>query len=74
MRHAALAIDQLGDTLLQAQYEQAHSLPCSLIGGIAPFIQPFLAAKLRERIHPCQMQPDAGAILLVRHALAAITT
>ncbi len=53
----------------------ADSLPCSLIGGIAPFIQPFLAAKLRERIHPCRNAAQYPRCNPVgRHALAAIAT
>ena len=43
------------------------SLPCTLIGGLAPFIENFLSLALKKRLQPCQHLPDAGAIYLVRN-------
>jgi glucosamine kinase len=66
MQQAAFAIDAIGEALEKGQLEQKKLLPCSLVGGISPFVQPFLSAKLRERIYPSLLPPDAGAVLLVR--------
>lgn len=64
MQKAAAAINQVAHAL-DFQSEQK----CCLIGGIAPFIEPLLNAEFRARILPCQLPPDAGAILLVRDYL-----
>lgn len=45
-------------------------LPCSLVGGIAPFIEPYLEASLRDALSPCQSSADVGAIMLIRNYLA----
>lgn len=74
MQKAAAAIDVIGDALERSQLAEKHPLPCALIGGISPFIQSYLTAKLRERLFPCQSTPDAGAILLVRNALTGKAT
>lgn len=69
LQKAARAIDEVGNALFASQSD-AQLLPCSLVGGIAPFIQPYLGDKLRSRLTPCQQTPDAGAIILVRRYLA----
>lgn len=66
MQQAASAINRLGDALQAAQMNQESVLPCVLVGGVAPFIEPYLGAKLRSHLAPCQFTPDVGAILLVR--------
>lgn len=48
----------------------AENLPCTLLGGITPFLQPHLHPKLKERLSPAKLSPERGAILLVRHNLA----
>jgi glucosamine kinase len=68
MQEAASAINCIGDAL---RAESSQLLPCSLVGGIAPFIQPFLSEKLRTQLVPCQLTPDAGAALLLRDYLRA---
>jgi glucosamine kinase len=70
MQESAQAINRIGAALEAAQSEQAEPLPCSLLGGIAQFVEPFLAAQLRARISPCHLTPDAGAVLMVRDYLA----
>ena len=70
MQEAASAINQIGVALYHSQSNSSLQLPCSLIGGIAAFIEPFLDASLREHITPCQFPPDAGAVMLVRDYLA----
>jgi len=69
LQEAALAVDRISDALYSAQFNHSQSLSCSLIGGIAPFIKQFLGAKLVARMYPCQLTPDAGAVLLVRNYL-----
>jgi glucosamine kinase len=65
MRRAAEAINTVGQTLAATQKE---ALPCSLVGGIAPFIEPYLNGSLRQRLRPYQATPDVGAVLMMRHA------
>lgn len=70
LQQAAQAIDRIGYALEAKQRHHDEPLACSLVGGIAPFLHPFLSAPLRSRIYPCQSTPDAGAILLVHNFLA----
>jgi glucosamine kinase len=71
LQRAAQHIDRIGVALAAAQSDGAHQLPCSLIGGIAPFIGPLLNATLRDRMVPCRSTPDVGAVRLVRDYLAS---
>lgn len=64
MQQAAQAINRVGAALLS-------TLPCSLLGGISSFVEPYLETSLRARLRPCQATPDVGAILLVRNHLIA---
>jgi glucosamine kinase len=66
MHQAARAIDAVSFALFAKQPCQDQPLPCVLIGGIAPFIQPKLSEVLRARLRPCLLTPASGAILLVR--------
>lgn len=70
MQQAAVSIDRIGHALEFAQNNRATLLPCSLVGGIAPYLQPHLNETLRARIKPCQFTPDAGAVFLIRKYLA----
>lgn len=70
LQQAAYVLDEVGRALLSAQSE-TKPLPCSLVGGIAPFIEPYLGENLRSRLTPCQATPDKGAILLVRDSLSS---
>lgn len=69
LQQAAFVLTQIGHALHMAQHEQTQALPCSLVGSIAPFLEPYLDANLRVRLRPCQFTPDAGAVLLVQHYL-----
>jgi len=70
MHEAGRAIDRVGQALYNAQSDLSTPLPCSLIGGITPFLIPYIGEALYSRLQPHQMSPDAGAVLLVRHYLA----
>jgi glucosamine kinase len=71
LRNAARALDAVASALHAKQLDKSHTLPCALAGGIAPFIQPFLGDSLRSRLTPCQLPPEAGAILFIRQEMAA---
>ncbi|TAK74539.1 MAG: N-acetylglucosamine kinase [Gammaproteobacteria bacterium] len=71
MQQAGQAIDRVGHALYAAQVDKTKPLPCSLIGGIVPFLVPYLGEELYSRMQPHQLPPDAGAVLLVRHHLRA---
>jgi glucosamine kinase len=69
LQQAGHAIDRIGHALYAAQLPATPPLPCVMVGGIAPFLQPYLGEVLRSRLRPCLQTPDAGAILLVRRHL-----
>lgn len=70
MKKAAHAIDRVGVALGKMQIDKEKSLPCSLFGGIAPFIEPWLAEDLREHLVPREADANVGALLLVREQVA----
>lgn len=69
LQRAAFALDEIGVALLAAQTGRSP-LPCALIGGVAPFIEPYLGESLRSRLCEAKATPDKGAIMLVREYLA----
>lgn len=73
LQRAAEAIDWIGATLQKKQTEQTKPLPCSLVGGVAPFVEPFLGEALRSRLVPCQASPDVGAVLMVKEKAGFFT-
>jgi glucosamine kinase len=68
MQKAAGEIDKIGVALAK---KSRAVLPCSLLGGIAPFIEPWLSEALRSRLVPPQYDAVRGAVLLIRRAIAA---
>jgi glucosamine kinase len=70
MQKAAASLEMVAEALARAQTQSETPLPCALIGGVAPFLVPYLKAPLRERLRACRLSPAEGAILLVRQALA----
>ena len=66
LKHAAKAIDQMNCALINAQSNPQEILPCTFIGGVAPFVEPYLSDALRSRLRPAFATPDAGAVMLVR--------
>ena len=69
IKRCATAIDRIGYALYAQQPVKHKPLPCSLVGGIAPFLVPYLGEELRQRLRPSLSAPDAGAIFLVRDHL-----
>ena len=69
MRQAAQAVDSVATALAQAH--PAPALPCSLFGGIAPFLEPWLSQTLRERLAARQGDANSGALLMARQRAAA---
>jgi glucosamine kinase len=69
MKKAALEINRVGLALEKLQMNKQVSLPCSLFGGIAPFIEPWLSEELRARLVVRQGDANMGAILLVKSAV-----
>jgi len=65
MKKAAHAIDRV-DHALAKMRQQKKSLPCCLLGGIAPFIEPWLSEELRATFVTRQGDANAGAILMIR--------
>lgn len=69
LQEAAYAMDRIGNALIAAQLPNSTPLPCAMIGGIAPFLEPYLGTALRSRLRPSLSSPEAGAVLLVRRYL-----
>lgn len=69
MKKAAHAVDRVGNALMKMQRDRGKHLPCSLFGGIAPFIEAWLCEELRECLVPRQADANFGAILMIRECL-----
>ena len=67
IRRAAGEIDRLGSAL--AAQSVNKSLPCSLLGGLAQFMEPWLGDSLRSRLVPCESDSVTGALLMIRKAV-----
>lgn len=70
IKKAAHAVDRVGLALIKLQTDRNHPLPCSLFGGIAPFIEPWLHEDLRACLVPRVADANAGAILMIREIVA----
>lgn len=70
LRNAARALDAVGNALHAQQLDKSAALPCAMVGGVAPFLEPYLGEALRGRLQPCQLPPEAGAIIYLRHMMA----
>jgi glucosamine kinase len=69
IKKAALAINRVGAALEKIHRDKNQPLPCSLFGGISPFIEPWLGDELRARLVPRIGDANTGAILLVKQFL-----
>jgi glucosamine kinase len=70
LQAAANEIDLVGAALQAKQNNSTRPLPCAMMGGIAPFLLPYLSDALRARLTNAQLPPEAGAILYARAKLA----
>lgn len=68
MREAAAQVDRIGEALLAGS--RAEALPCALLGGMAPHIEPWLSAPLRARLVRPRLDALGGALLMIRRAVA----
>jgi glucosamine kinase len=68
IQHAADEIDNIG-AAQDKEIVGEDSLPCSLFGGIAPFIEPLLGNQLRSRLTPRKHDATDGAIIMIRREL-----
>lgn len=71
MKKAADAINQIGMNLMNQQQGQQR-LPCSLMGGIAAFVEPWLSDALRSSLSPPKTDASQGAISLIREYMRQI--
>ncbi|MGA8660400.1 MAG: BadF/BadG/BcrA/BcrD ATPase family protein [Chthoniobacterales bacterium] len=67
IQQAAREIDRLAVALAAQSVDKG--LPCSLLGGLAPFIEPWLGETLRTRLVPCKLDAVHGAVLMIRKAV-----
>jgi glucosamine kinase len=67
IQQAAREIDRLAAAL--AAQSLSKALPCSLLGGLAQFIEPWLGEPLRRRLVPCEFDAVHGAVLMIRKAV-----
>ncbi len=67
IQQAADEIDRVGEAL--SQRASGEALPCCLLGGIAPFVEPWLGTALRARLTPPQLDAAQGALLMIRRSL-----
>ena len=69
IKKAACAIDQIYQALLKMRVH-TKNLPCCLLGGIAPFLEPWLSTELRSVLVARKRDANAGAILMIRDFVA----
>jgi N-acetylglucosamine kinase-like BadF-type ATPase len=69
LQQAAQHVSAVHTTLVAAQQDKRQALPCSLVGGVASFLEPYLRDSMRASLRPPCLTPDVGAILLVRQYL-----
>jgi glucosamine kinase len=67
IQQAAREIDRLGAALSAQSVNKA--LPCSLLGGLAQFIEPWLGESLRSRLTRCESDSASGALLMIRQGV-----
>ena len=67
IQQAAREIDRLGAAL--AAQSVSKALSCSLLGGLASFIEPWLGESLRSRLVRCESDSVSGALLMIRKAV-----
>lgn len=70
MKKAAHAVDRVAAALFKMQVSRDQHLPCSLFGGIAPFIEPWLSDELRSCLVQRQADASVGAIIMMREHVA----
>jgi glucosamine kinase len=58
--------DLLGAALAARSLNKA--LPCSLLGGLAKLIEPWLRESLQARLVSCKLDAVHGAVLMIRKA------
>jgi MFS family permease len=68
MREIARELDQIGQALTA---KSRRPLPCCMLGGLGPFVEPYLEKTLRARLVPSREEPVQGALLMIRAAVAA---
>lgn len=66
MKKAAHAIDRISVALCKMQQQKESILPCCLMGGIAPFIEPLLSEELRAKVIPRHGDANRGALIMIR--------
>lgn len=71
LKTAAHALDAVGNALQVKRKDRSRTLPCAMVGGVAPFVQPYLSEALRSRLVACELPPEAGAILYAKKQLAS---
>ena len=67
IKQAAGEIDRLAAALAAQSIDKTS--PCSLLGGLAQFIEPWLGESLQARLVPCKLDAVHGAVLMIRKAL-----
>jgi len=69
LKKAAHAIDRIGHAMFKMQEKP---VPCCLIGGVAPFVEPLLNEELRSRLVTRKDEPSVGAILLMHQRMTEV--
>jgi glucosamine kinase len=72
MKRAAHAVDRIGHTLMKLHNSHAKTLPCCLLGGIAPFLEPLLSEDLRKTLVTRQADANTGAILMLHNKMKEV--
>jgi glucosamine kinase len=68
VRAAAAELDRVGIALA---HKSVRPLPCSMLGGLGKFYEPFLGAELQARLAPARFDSVQGALIMARAAFVA---
>ncbi len=71
---AAKEIDEIAVTLENRLPEHETPLPCCLLGGVAPFVQPLVGTDLKARLVPRKHDATKGAIYMIRRKVLGETS
>ena len=70
IKRAAIEIDEIARAMEKRLPADHSPLPCSLLGGVAPFVQPHVGDALRNRLVPRKHDATKGAIYMIRRKVS----
>lgn len=67
IKEAAAAINEVSRALQKRAVDKTEAIPVCLFGGVAPFIRPWLAQELQDRLIERAHDASVGAVFMIRN-------